>query len=167
MQGNCQSSSNQQHWSNNIRLPAKHHFQIEIFSGLILLDRSITQPPPVNILKNPPWNSSETLSAKPVLCLVKVPWDCSNPVYWVCKEDWSESRQPSRDEDIQLQKSISHSLHQTGKLCSYSPNRTLASVQLLYEISKFWDFFCYLASLRAVFWDWQPYVPGKGLWSPR
>lgn len=37
------NATNQQHWGNNIRLPAKYNLKIEMFSGLILLYRSITQ----------------------------------------------------------------------------------------------------------------------------
>lgn len=89
------------------------------------------------------------------------------PSELVCQEDWSEARQPRKGEEIQLQKSNSHSLHQAGKPHSYSPIRTPASVHLLYEIGKFLRPLFLPGLSDSCFWDCQPYVNGKCLWCPR
>lgn len=89
------------------------------------------------------------------------------PCVLVWKEDWSQARQLRKGEEIQLEKSISYSLHQGGKPCSYSPIRTPAPVQLLYEIGNFLRLLLLPGLSESFFWDCQPYVTGKGLWSPR
>lgn len=90
-------------------------------------------------------------------------WNLSSPVYWYARK----IDQARKGGEIQLQRNISHSLHQAGKPCSYSPIRTPASVQLLYEIGKFLRLLLLPGLSESCFWDSQPYVTGKGLWSPR
>lgn len=89
------------------------------------------------------------------------------PFVQLCKVEPSEARHPRKGEEIQLQKSLSHSLHQPGKPCSYSPIRTPASVRPLHEIGKFLRLLLTPGLSESCFWDSQPHVTGKGCWTPR
>lgn len=105
----------------------------------------------VNVIKNPPWNLSETLLVKPVLCLLKVAWDLSSPVYWYARKIDQRPGRPGKVKRHSCRRVSPTVSTKQWSLALILPLGLQHQSSCCMKLVSSWNFCCYLASLRAVF----------------